>query len=401
MNPKLRPIHTYPMVHNGQPALLLRDPLHLTERVVVISQEMAPMLVLLDGTRDLDALRASLMVRAGLRFTKDEMNHVIEQLDRALLLHNERFQQACATALQDYHQAPYRSPTSAGASYPADPDALAAMLDGYIHNLPTPATHFDGRGLISPHIDYERGGPVYAQVWRDATDVARAADVAVILGTDHNGGQGTLTLTRQHYATPYGILPTATDIVDALAEAVGPEFAFAEELHHVNEHSVELAAVWLHHVRQRQPIELVPILCGSFHHFMHTPFTPADDPAFARALPALQNALAGRVALIVAAGDLAHIGPAFGDPQPVDLTGRARLAAADDALIETICAGDAQAFYQHIANEEDRRNVCGLAPIYFALRLLDGTSGTRTGYDRCPADQNGTSWVSICGVTLE
>ncbi len=404
MNLKLRPIHTYPMLHNGQPALLLRDPLHLTERVVIISQQMAPMLLLLDGTRDLDALRASLTVRAGLSLSKSEMTHVIEQLDRALLLHNERFEEACDTALTDYHQAPHRSPTSAGASYPADPDALAAMLDGYIDNLSEPAKRFDGRGLVSPHIDYERGGPVYAQVWRDAADVARAADVAVILGTDHNGGQGTLTLTRQHYATPYGVLPTATDVVDAIAKAVGPEFAFAEELHHVSEHSIELAAVWLHHVRRRQPadkIELVPILCGSFHHFMHTPYEPVSDPTFTRALQALHNALEGRTALVVAAGDLAHVGPAFGDPQPVDLTGRARLAAADDALIETICAGDAQTFYQRIADEEDRRNVCGLAPIYLTLRLLDGTTGNRAGYDRCPADQNGTSWVSICGITLD
>jgi AmmeMemoRadiSam system protein B len=196
------------------------------------------------------------------------------------------------------------------------------------------------------------------------------------------------------------VLPTATDVVDAVSDAIGQDFAFEEELHHIGEHSVELAAVWLHHVRDRQPIELVPILCGSFQHFISTPFEPDADPTFTRALEALKGALEGRNALIVAAGDLAHVGPAFGDSTPVDFAGRARLAAADDALIDTICAGDSGALYRQIEAENDRRNVCGLAPIYLALRLLGETCGERAGYERCPADPNNSSWVSICGVAL-
>lgn len=400
MNPRLRPVQTFSMVHQGQPALILRDPLRLTERVLVISQQLAPALALLDGTRNLDELRASLMIRAGLRLSQSELERLLAQLDQALLLHNERFLEACDAALTRYRQAAYRQPSSAGVSYLSDPDKLATMLEDYRDGLPEVAP-FAGRGLVSPHIDYERGGRVYAQVWGRMADAARGAEVAVILGTDHNGGEGTLTLTRQHYATPFGVLPTATDVVDAVADAIGPELAFKEELHHVGEHSIELAAVWLHHVRDRQPIEVVPVLCGSFHHFISTPYEPDTDPAFTRALEALTGALNGRPTLVVAAGDLAHVGPAFGDPLPVDFAGRARMAAADDALIQAICAGNAQAFYRQVEAEQDRHNVCGLAPIYFALRLLGETQGERAGYERCPADQNGTSWVSVCGVVLE
>jgi AmmeMemoRadiSam system protein B len=407
MNPRLRPIQAFPMVRQGQPALLLRDPLRLTKGVLVISQQLAPALALMDGTRNLDELRAALMIRAGLRCSQSDLEQFVDQLDRALMLHNERFLEACDAALARYHQAPHRPPSSAGGSYPSDPDELAAMLDSYLaesipsaHSASDGAAPFKGRGLVSPHIDYERGGVVYAQVWKRATDAAREAEVAVIWGTDHNGGEGTLTLTRQHYATPYGVLPTATGVVDAVTDAIGPELAFEEELHHISEHSIELVAVWLHHVRERQPIELVPILCGSFHHFISTPYEPASDPTFTRAMRALKEALDGRSALVVAAGDLAHVGPAFGDAIPVDFARRARLAAADDALIETICAGDAEVFYRQIEAENDRRNVCGLAPIYFTLRLLGETTGERAGYERCPADQNGTSWVSVCGVVL-
>lgn len=400
MNPRVRPIHIVPMVHQGQPALMLRDPLRLTDRVMVVSQEMGPVLALMDGTRDLNELRASLMIRAGMRVTNGELQQVVDQLDQALLLQNERFQEACDVALTKYRQAPYRQPSSAGASYPSDPSELGAVLDAYLDNIPK-GPPFAGRGLVTPHIDFERGGPVYAEIWGRMADAACQAEVALIFGTDHNGSEGMLTLTRQNYGTPYGVLPTATDVVDAVAEAIGPELAFEEELHHIGEHSVELAAVWLHHVRHRQPIELVPILTGSFGHFISTPFEPRTDPTLNKVLEALDEALDGRSALIVAGGDLAHVGPAFGDTAPVDFVGRARLAAADDALIDTICTGDAEAFYRQIEAENDRRNVCGLAPIYLTLRLLGETSGERAGYDRCPADQNGKSWVSICGVALK
>ena len=37
-------------------------------------------------------------------------------------------------------------------------------------------------------------------------------------------------------------------------------------------------------------------------------------------------------------------------------------------------------------------------PIYIALWVLCGLKGTPTGYAICPASEDGTSVVSICGV---
>jgi AmmeMemoRadiSam system protein B len=252
--------------------------------------------------------------------------------------------------------------------------------------------------LVSPHIDYERGGPVYAQVWGRAAQAVREAEVVVILGTDHNGSPSAVTATRQSYATPYGLLPTDQAVVDALGEAIGEEAIFSEELHHRTEHSVELATVWLHHLRDGQPCQLVPLLTGSFYSYVNgEQGDPAGDPKLERAVSALRSALAGRRALVVAAGDLAHIGPAF-DDRPVDFYRKAQLEVQDRVLIETICRGDAESFFQVLRDEGDRRNVCGLPPIYLALRVLGDARGEEAGYDRCPADMNDTSFVSICGV---
>lgn len=388
--------------HNGRPAIVLRDPLQLSDHVVVVPQLLAPLLMLCDGTRDLAGLRASLAVRTGILLSSDEVANMVSHLDRALLLDNKRFAEAKAALLTSYRSTPHRPPALAGSGYPAEPDDLRRYLQSFVENpnhdraaLP------QGRGLVSPHIDFQRGGPVYARVWSDAADIARSADLAVIFGTDHNGGPGTLTPTRQNYATPFGVLPTATGVVDAMAEAIGEDDAFDEELHHRREHSIELAAVWLHHVREGRPIELVPILCGSFAHFTLGLGSPRADPVFGAAIEALQHETEDRSVIVVAAGDLAHVGPAFGDPRPLDWTDRARMQAADDQLIDAMCTGDAEAFFELIRDEVDRRRICGLPPIYLAMRYLDGTRGVRAGYDRCPADPQNGSIVSVCGVVWE
>ena len=399
--PKLRAVDPRPIVHGGRPSILLRDPLQLSDGAIVIPQQLAPVLTLCDGTRDISGLRAALAIRFGLRTGPDVLERLVTVLDEALLLDNDRFAEARERALAEYRQAPFRPPTLAGQSYPADADELRRLLDGYLEAVGDTSPDFaDGRGLVSPHIDYARGGTVYAHVWKHAADMVKTADLVVLLGTDHYGEDGRLTLTRQHYGTPFGVLPTAQEVVDTLAQAMGQDEAFAGELFHRSEHSIELAAVWLHHIRQGQPCELVPILCGSFSHFVRSEAAPEHDPTINGLVDMLRQTMDRRQVIVVAAADLSHIGPAFGG-KALDIMGRARLQAADDKLIEQVCAGDAEEFFAAIKREGDRRNVCGLPPIYLTLRMLSPVQGERVAYTRCPADQNDTSLVSVCGIVFK
>jgi len=399
--PKLRAVDVRPIAQGRRIVLLLRDPLQLTDKTVVIPQHLGPVLALCDGTRDSSALRAALAVRFGLRIGPDAMEQLLAAFDEALLLENEHFARAREQVLAEYRQAPFRPPILAGQSYPVDADELRRFLRSYLDAVDDAGTGLnDGRGLVSPHIDYARGGPVYARVWKRATEMVKAAELVVLLGTDHFGKDGRLTLTHQHYGTPFGVLPTARQVVDALAGAMGPEVAFADELHHRSEHSIELAAVWLHHVREGRPCELAPILCGSFGHFVQGEAEPEHVPVVNALVDALRQTMAGRRVVIVAAADLSHVGPAFGG-RPLDFMGRAQLQAADDELVERMCAGDAQGFFAAIRREGDRRNVCGLPPIYLALRVLSPVRGEQVAYERCPADENGTSLVSVCGIVFK
>ncbi|MFI5269540.1 MAG: AmmeMemoRadiSam system protein B, partial [Chloroflexota bacterium] len=122
---------------------------------------------------------------------------------------------------------------------------------------------------------------------------------------------------------------------------------------------------------------------------------------FASAVEALRSATRGRRVLVAAAADLAHMGPAFGDPEPLDAPAKERITAADEALLTALCTGSAEAFLGPLLAEHDARRICGLPPIYLTLRYLAGSSGIVTSYRQCPADAAFGSLVSAAGVLLE
>ena len=237
----------------------------------------------------------------------------------------------------------------------------------------------------------------HVQLWWSLA-AYRSAVLVVVLGTDHYGGLGRLTLTHQHYATPFGVLPTARDLVDELAGALGEEAVFAEELHHRSEHSIELSLVWCHHTREGAPCDVLPVLCGSITDLAGDERI-AWETSVDRFVEVVRGAMNRRRTLVVASADLAHVGPAFGG-QAVGFAERAQLKAADAALLERVCEGDAEGFLSDIRAVGNRHNVCGVAPIYLMLRLLGETQGLTVAYALCPADARGTSMVSVGGVVL-
>jgi len=407
--PKLRVLSIRHHTQDGHPYLLLRDPQQITNAALLVPQSLAALLAFCDGEHDLHAMMTGFTLHTGIRLPSDRVQALITTLDEALMLESPRFFAAYERSLNEYRRASHRTATLAGLSYPDQQQQLWQLLQNYLaavdHVKPLAIDWSRPIGLLSPHIDYPRGGAVYAQVWKRAAQLIQEAELVILFGTDHYGSD-LFTLTRQHYATPYGILPTATAIVDQLAQVIGEESAFAGELCHRGEHSLELVTVWLHHMRAGQPCDLVPILCGGFQRFFQNGATPAKDPAkdnlIANVIETLYTAAKGRRTVIVASGDLSHVGPAFGG-DPLTAGGRAKLHAADEHLIQQMTNGDVEGFFQAIRQVQDVNNVCGVSPIYLTMRTLGAMHGASiygqpTGYATCPADDRGTSVVTVGGM---
>ena len=405
MRPKLRSLSIRPHTQDGHPYLLLRDPQQITEHTLLIPRLLATVLAFCDGEHEMKKLPDLFQQHTGFPLTDKVVEALIRALDEALMLENDHFFAVYDQTLTAYRQAPHRTAALAGLSYPQEKHQLWQLLQDYLetvdHIEPLSIDWSRPVGLVSPHIDYPRGGAVYAQVWKRAAYIAQEAEIALFLGTDHYGGAH-FTLTRQNYATPYGVLPTEQTIVDQLAQAIGEEAAFAGELRHRGEHSLELVAVWLHHLRAGQPCAVVPILCGGFHQYLKNGAIPAQDPLIARVIATLRRVIKGRRTVVIASGDLAHVGPAFGG-EPLTTDRRALVNAADEQLLTHMSNGDVESFFNAIQQVQDANNVCGLAPIYLTMHTLADSHpaplrGHPIGYATCPADEYGTSVVTVGGM---
>ena len=221
----------------------------------------------------------------------------------------------------------------------------------------------------------------------------------IILGTAHVSIARPFALTRKAFETPLGPAEVDEACLEALISRVGHGY-LDDEFAHRAEHSIEFQAVFLRHATPApNPVRIVPILCGSFHKFVEERRPPRNADAVEEFLGALRETLVavkGRT-VVIASADLAHVGPQFGDPRPLTPGQLREVEEADLRMLSSVEAGDAEGFFQAVAKDGDRRHICGLPPIYAALRVLGMHRGRLLRYAQWP-DPNGT--VTFAALAL-
>jgi len=422
--PRLRAVEAFPVEHEGRSCVALRDPAGYTDAIVLLHGPLLVIVSLFDGGHTVADIQAAVMRRHGQLVERRQIEEIAEALDQQGFLDSPGFAGRRAVIDGAFLASPTRPATHAGGAYAGEPGELRAMLDGFFappdgpgpingargaapeRRGQSPAPERRGqnpapevRGVIAPHIDFHRGGSAYAWAYRELAERS-AADLFVIFGTCHAGMEHPFALTRKDYASPLGDVRVDRDFVDALAKRARQD-CFGSELAHRVEHSIELQTVFLRHLyADRRDVSIVPVLASFAHEAMHRGQRPDDDPRVPRFLEALAETMAAgrrRVALIAGA-DLAHVGPRFGDPEPVGAPELARIEREDVAMLESVAAGDPQAFFESVASDGDRRRICGYSPIYALLRSLGGAIGSVKRYGQWP-DPNGV--VSFASVVFE
>jgi AmmeMemoRadiSam system protein B len=129
---------------------------------------------------------------------------------------------------------------------------------------------------------------------------------------------------------------------------------------------------------------------------------PDAHPEIVAAIDYLKEIATHRRTVFIAAADLSHVGPAFGDPDPTPAgsENREQVRLRDEELLEAIVNGDRKQFFELIKSDSDQNKVCGLAPIYMTLWAAGAKTGVWNGYQQCQADEGNTSFVSIAGAAL-
>jgi len=402
--PQLRPVEAFPARVEDREVICLRDPSGVTESVLTVPRGLAPILALFDGSRSLVDVQAEIMRQCGELVLRSQLESMVDVLDQHLFLEGPRVDAERVRQRTAFGSAPTRPAFLAGRSYDAEPGALMATLGRHFEppDGPGPIGPPRGdlmRGLVAPHIDFNRGGPAYAWAYRALAE-AQNADCFIVVGTAHAGLDGhAFAATAKAFETPFGPLEVDREVLDAVVSRA-PADLFAAELAHRNEHSIEFQAVWLQYLRHHAgggERRIVPLLASFAHECLVRRENPAQRREIEGMLDAVRDAMAAvpRRYCLVAGADLAHVGPRFGDEWRAGRAELARVQVEDRALLAPVVQADAQGFFAEAMRQQDRNRICGLSPIYALLRLLPGGPGRLLHYGQWPDPEGTVTFASV------
>lgn len=345
-SPKLRQIRGFPVPMKGPDGqqtnfLGLADAKQISDRPpLVVSPAVKNLLPLFTGEHTLDAI----VEKIGQGLTREHIEPLVAQLDAAGLLEGPTFEAMLAKMHTEFDASAVLPPASTvaladmlvqqavGQEREATEEEKAEQgagklsetmdlwIDEALKNEENPAFDALPKAIVAPHIDYARGWLNYAKVWGRMRVVDRP-DRVIILGTNHFGmGTGVVGCDKG-FSTPFGECAVDAEVVEGLRQRLG-EPLFEHRYDHEREHSIELQVAWLQHCLGQGADGSY---CKIFGALVHDPTVNNGEPydgegvsvsAFVEAMRKVIEGLPGET-LVVASADLSHVGPMFGDKQPL------------------------------------------------------------------------------------
>lgn len=352
------------------------------------------LLLLLDGSRRLMEVQQHFARLTGEIVLSTDLHQVLETLARNGYLDGEHFEDYYRELLAEYRTRevrPLRDPDGFGAPR----HELRSYLDSMVAAAPAESCTGRLRGLVAPHLDYARGAPCYGAAYA-LLAAAQPPERVVILGTNHFGRSRSVVGTDRDFETPWGVVRIDTDFARRLAERCGGNLA-PFELDHLREHSIELHAVWLHHVLG-DGIRIVPYLCPD----PSGPGGTAPGDPHGVDLRVFADALGGLLeedpapTLVVASADLSHVGRYFGDEWALEPEAMVEVRGRDEAMLAHLEAGDPEGMRAHMAATGNPTRVCSVGCLYALGIALQGRAAPRRlGYHQA-VTQEVENAVSCC-----
>ncbi len=402
--PKLRSINIFPVQSSGQAMLCLQDPQNISEKALFMSPPLYFIVSLFDGQHSILDIQAEYMRKFREFLYTEKLQEIISQLDENFFLEGKRFQESLRQKEEGFKKASFREAVFAGKSYEGDPDGLRAQFEGYFKGTNGPGSLGENKGsnglkgVVAPHIDFQRGGFCYAFAHREIWE-RNSSPCFIIFGTAHTPMENPFCLTRKDFITPLGTLNVDKELVDAIQSRC-PDDLFKDEGVQRSEHSIEFQCVFLQYLYpEPNPLKIIPILSGSFHESIEKGISPMELKPIRQFIDALKEAVSslGREVCYIASADLSHMGLQFGDREGISEYGLRVLSQEDQEMLGYVEKMDGEGFFSSISRERDRRRVCGFPAIYSMLKTLEAKEGKLLKYGQAfnPETQSVVTFASL------
>ncbi len=382
--PDLRPLLPRRTVKDGQPFVALCDPAQLTQETLVVSAKAVPALEFFHGEETLQQIAT--------RFNSNvaQLAQFVQRLDQFGLLRGptfERLQRELLAKIDAKGLIPATTSQSIGESEQECRGAIDEYLDeaGSV-DPPSPAM-----GIVAPHQDYGQSWRNYAAAYDGFAGLDRP-DRVVILGTNHEGAATGVVLSQYGFETPMGPCPADTAVIGKLKERLGDPLT-AGEHDHLVEHSIQMHMPWI-----RYFFGSVPMIAA----LIPDPFSESGEavtgPQFVEALREVLDE-AGGDTRFVASSDLSHVGPKFGEQDPVDDKRRVDVERHDMSMLARFQSGDAKAFLASFRQNGNPTRWCSIGGMAALLELVQPGAVDLVDYHQA-ADKGGIALITTAAMML-
>lgn len=234
-----------------------------------------------------------------------------------------------------------KEPNVSGAFYPADPEELTQMIDGFLENAAPQAQDGEVFALISPHAGYGFSGQVAAFGYKLIQD--KPYKTVIVIGASHHYAfNGASIYPEGAFRTPLGSLEIDKEFTRKLLYK-DKEIFFEPAAFGHGEHSLEVQLPFLQ--RTLSGFKIVPIIMGQ-----------GSFSTCRKLADLLKEAIGNRKdVLVVASSDMAH----RYDYEEVEKVDNLTLAYLEKM--------DTEGLYNGFL--ENRLEMCGMFPVVTTLIL--------------------------------
>lgn len=387
--PHLRPIQPIPVQQDGKQFLALRDPQMLQVRTLVVPPQILNVLREFKGEKTIEQITEQF------KGNLEQIIQLTKGLDELGLLWGPTFERLEKEVLQRIqHEGVF--PANSSNSLGANEQTARETIKNYFDQTENPELTMTGRGIVAPHLDYDRGWPNYAAAYYCFQD-QEPPDRVVLFGTNHFGLGDGIVFTNCGFTSPLGRSLADRTVADQVIKELGDKVVI-DQLDFLAEHSIELHLPWLQYCFGNVPIvaALIPDPCATLESDDEQRVSTDDF------LAVLGSALtsAGGSTFFVASADLSHVGPQFGEPRAVDDQRRFDIERHDREMMGKYLDGDEEDFLEAMRWNKNPTRWCSIGNMAAILRLTQPDEIELIDY-RQAVDEKGLCLVSSAAMVLD
>lgn len=372
------------------------DELQLASNQLIFSEDIFLITTLINGVNTFEFISMMLEENYQVTFSSLEISNIYNQLNSYGFIENNFIKEEKQN-IKAYLDSPIRPYICADTSYPSNPIELSNELNKILSNGEV-SSEMEAIAIMAPHIDF-RLGELSHKVYSPAFNLIKNTnpDLVVILGTAHYKSSDYFMFTKKLYSTPLGIVETDFDIQNKISEKLNGKITY-DEMAHYPEHSLEYHIVLLQHLLKGKQYKILPILTGSLFNETTNKIIPNEVDSYNKQISAIKEVLgeSNKKVIFLASGDLSHIGRRFGDDFDASEQFE-ELYKEDEILIKHLAKINKDAFFLDIANNKDKRRICGLSPFYALLSLSNPNISKVLAYNLWDDSPTKTA-VSFCSI---